>query len=326
MRFLARRLLFYAAAAWAAVTLNFALPRLMPGNPAAILVARFRGRLNPASERALEVMFGLHPHASLPAQYVQYLGEVLHGRLGTSVAFFPLPVSAVIAQALPWTLFLVGLATVVSFALGTALGVLAAWRRGSLLDAVAPTVSTLLSAFPYFWLAMVLLYILAFRMGLFPTMHAYNSPPTWSLHSLLDVLDHAALPAGTIVISSVGGWLLGMRNNLIAVLAEDYMAMARAKGLSEWRTVLAYATRNAILPSFTSFALSIGFVVGGALLTEVVFSYPGLGYTLFQAVEGEDYPLMEAIFLIIALSVLLANLLSDMLYAWLDPRVRQTEG
>jgi peptide/nickel transport system permease protein len=326
MRFLGRRLLFYAVAAWAAVTLNFVLPRLMPGNPAAILIARFRGRLTPVALHSLEVMFGLDRRQSLPLQYVHYLGQMLRGQFGTSIAFFPEPVRTVIGEALPWTLFLVGLSTVISFLAGTLLGVWSAWRRGSLLDALLPTASTLLSAFPYFWLAMVLLYLLAFRLGAFPTMHAYGRPPAWTLRSALDILDHAALPAGTIVLSSVGGWLLSMRNNLIAVLGEDYMVMARAKGLPVRRIVFSYAARNAILPNFTSFALSLGFVVGGALLTEVVFSYPGLGFTLFQAVESEDYPLMQAIFLIIALSVLLANLLADGVYALLDPRVRQQEG
>ena len=324
MRYLLGRLGFYLLAGWAALTLNFFLPRLMPGDPTTALFARFKGRLSPEAVHALREAFGL-TDAPLPGQYLTYLEHVAQGDLGISVAYFPAPVSQLIGGALGWTLFLAGGAVVLSFVIGTLLGVAAAWWRGGWVDRVLPPLFAFLGAFPYFWLAMVMLYVLGFQLRLFPLGHAYGDDltPAWRPAFLADVWRHAALPMASIVIATLGGWLLGMRNAMISELGSDQVALATAKGLSTGRVVLRYAARNALLPSVTGFGMAIGFVLGGSLLTEVVFSYPGQGYLLVQAVRNQDYPLMQGIFLVITLAVLGANWLVDLVYVWLDPRTRE---
>jgi peptide/nickel transport system permease protein len=179
-------------------------------------------------------------------------------------------------------------------------------------------------SFPYFWLAMLALFVLSFQLGWFPLRHAYSDTlaPAWSGEFVGSVLYHLALPAATIVIVSLGNWLLGMRNSMIGVLAEDYIALAEAKGLPQRQIMFRYAARNALLPNITAFGMALGFVLGGSLLTEIVFSYPGMGYLLVQAVRNQDYPLMQGLFLMITLAVLGANLIVDLLYVRLDPRVR----
>lgn len=327
MRFILQRLGFYLLAAWAALTLNFFLPRLMPGDPATALFARFRGRLAPEAMDALRETFGL-TDAPLIQQYVTYLSHVLRGDLGVSVAYFPAPVSEVIATGLVWTVFLAGTAVVVSFAIGTLLGIVSAWRRRGWLDSWLPSTLVFLGAFPYFWLAMVALYVLGFALGWFPLGHAYGDDltPGFTFEFAADVFRHAALPVGTVVIATLGGWLLSMRNSMIAVLGSDFVNLARAKGLAPSRVVLRYAARNALLPSVTGFGMALGFVLGGSLLTEIVFSYPGQGYLLVQAVRNQDYALMQGIFLVITLAVLGANWLVDMVYLWLDPRTRSASS
>lgn len=323
MRHLLRRIGFYLVAFWASITLNFIIPRLAPGNPAEAIMARFQGRLQPQALHALEIEFGIS-NASLWDQYLQYLNQLLHGNLGLSFTYFPTPVTTMIAQEVPWTLVLVGVSVIISFILGTLLGIIVAWRRGSALDTILPPVFTFLSAIPYFWFALILLYVLAYKMNLFPLNGGYSisTTPGWNSDFLVSAIQHAILPSLTIVISSIAGWMLGMRNNMVTTLSEDYVLMAQAKGLSERRVMLSYAARNAILPNITGFALALGFVVAGSLLTEIVFSYPGIGYALLQAVQGSDYPLIQGIFMLISIAILGANFLADLLYTLLDPRVR----
>lgn len=324
MRHLLRRIGFYLVALWTSATLNFLIPRLAPGDPAQTLMARLRGRISPQALHALEIAFGIN-HDPLWSQYVQYLNNLLHGNLGVSITYFPTPVAVVIAQEIPWTLTLVGISLVISFIIGTLIGVIVAWRRDTTLDAVLSPMFTFLSAIPYFWLALILLYVLGFMLNWFPINGGYDTStvvPEWSPDFILSAITHGILPAFTIVVSSIAGWLLGMRSAMITTLSEDYVLMAEAKGLSQRRIMLLYAARNAILPNITSFALSLGFVVSGALLTEIVFSYPGLGFALYEAVQNLDYALMQGLFLIISIAVLVANFLADLLYLALDPRVR----
>jgi peptide/nickel transport system permease protein len=318
-----RRLVFYVISAWASITLNFAIPRLMPGDPAAALVARFKGQMSPEALRALRHAFGLVPGSTL-TQYLTYLAHVARGDLGLSIAYFPARVSDVIGTGFGWSLGLGSVALVMSFALGTLLGVVAAWRRGGRLDSLAPPALSFLGAFPYFWLAMLVLYLFGFTLHWFPLQHARDPDleTSASLSFVLDVASHAVLPALTIVLATLGGWMLSMRGAMLAVLGTDAIKLATAKGLPPRRIMWAYAARNALLPSVTSFGMALGFVVGGSLLTEIVFSYPGLGYLLVQAVRNQDTPLMQGLFLMITLSVLAANFLADLLYIWLDPRAR----
>lgn len=321
LRFLARRLAFYGATAAVALIINFVLPRLMPGDPGTALVARFRGRLAPETLVSLRAAFG-SSDAPLAEQFLRWLGDVLRGDLGVSLSAYPEPVVDVIAGALPWTVFLAGTSLVLSFILGTLLGIYAAWYRGGLVDRLLPGALTLWGSFPYFWVAMLLLYVLGFQWGLFPLGYATSEGRVvdFSLDFAVDVVRHAALPIATIVLASVGGWMIAMRNVMVTVLGTEMVTLARAKGLSTRRIMFAYAARNALVPQVTGFGMALGFVVGGSLLTEVVFAYPGQGYLLVQAVRAQDYPLLQGIFLVLTLAVLSANFLVDVLVVWLDPR------
>jgi peptide/nickel transport system permease protein len=314
-------------ALWAAITLNFFIPRLMPGNPAIAMMAKFHGHLNPASLHAIEVAFGIHTHENIFVAYVQYIGNTLQGNFGTSLSNFPNSVTSVISKALPWTLGLVGITTILGFIIGTAVGAIAAWRRGGVLDSVLPPVFIVVSAFPYFWIGLMAIWLFAITLNWLPFLGGYTETvtPTFTVSFILDILNHAVLPAFTILITSIGGWILTMRNNMITVVAEDYVKMARAKGLRPRRILWQYAGRNALLPNLTGFAMSLGFVISGAILVEFVFNYPGVGFMLLQAVENEDYPLMQALFLLITVAVLVAIFLSDIATAILDPRTRNQE-
>jgi peptide/nickel transport system permease protein len=323
MRLLSRRILFYALTALAAITVDFFIPRLMPGNPVEAILGRLQGQITPATIKGLEQQFGVQTKEGLWGQYAHYLSNIAHGNLGTSTGYYPSTVASVIKGALPWTLGLVGVATVISFVLGTLLGVLVAWRRGSWLDNLLPA-TTFFQAAPYFFIAFLAVELFAVKLGWFPPSRAYNQLdfPGWNLSYAGDVLSHAVLPALTIVVCSAAGWIVGMRNVMVTTMDEDYVLVAQAKGLGK-RRVVWYAARNAILPSISGLSLAIGFIVSGALLTEIVFSYPGVGWILLQAVNNRDYPLLQGIFLIITFAVLAANLIADFVYVMLDPRTRQ---
>lgn len=327
-RFLLRRLGFYLVAAWSAITLNFVIPRLMPGDPSAAIIdqlERVSGQsLPPATLVSIQGLFG-DPDDNLVEQYLTYLGQLARFDLGVSIVNFPVPVADLVAAGLPWTLLLVGTTTVVAFILGTALGVAAGWRAGTRFDAIVTPLTTFLSSVPYFWVALLALWAFGFVLGWFPLAGGYdpNLPISFEPAFIASVLQYGALPAATIVFSAFGGWMLGMRNMTVTTVGEDYVLLAQAKGLSPASVRWRYAARNAMLPQFTGFAMALGGVVGGALLTEIVFSYPGIGYLLFSALQKRDYPVMQGVFLLVTLTVLFANLIADSVYVWLDPRVRE---
>jgi peptide/nickel transport system permease protein len=301
VHYLLRKLVFYVAALWAALTLNFLIPRLMPGNPVDLMLSKLatKGPVTPTTRAAIQALLGTETNASLWEQYGTYLHQLVSGDLGTSIAYFPAPVSQVIGQTLPW-------------------------RRGSWIDNLIP-VTTMLQSVPYFWLALLLLFLLGSTWPVFPLnggYDVYSVTPGWNLPFAQSVVYHGALPALTIVISSIGGWMLGMRNMMVSTLSEDFVVTAEAKGLTPRRIRSRYVARNAILPSISGFAISLGFVVAGSIVTEAVFSYPGIGSALLLAVNNNDYALMQGVFLIITLAVLGANLLVDLLYGVIDPRTR----
>lgn len=327
MRHLLRRTGFYLVALWAAVTFNFIIPRLMPGDPALAYLARIQSKTtSPAQIEALRKLFGVDTSVPIWKQYLDYLSGLLHGNLGISVWAFPTPVMDILRQSLPWTIGLVGAALIISFVIGTLIGMVIAWRRGSWYDTAIPPILTFLSAVPYFWMALGLVYVFAIILNWFPTDSGYdlfNVYPGLSMDFIASVVQHAILPVITLVVGSLAGWVLTMRNTMVTTLSEDYVLMAQAKGLPERNVMFGYAARNAILPSITSFSISLGLVVSGSLLTEIVFNYPGIGYALYNGVQNNDYALVEGCFLVIALAVLIANFLSDLLYTFLDPRVRR---
>ncbi len=324
MRFVLRRLGFFALTLWVALTLNFVLPRLMPGNPALAVVARSRGAISPAALKVLEAQFGIG-HQNILAEYSRYLGDVATGKFGTSLTTFPgASVARIVLDAIPWTLGLVGLTTILAFLLGTGIGIFGAWRRGGRLDSIMPPIFVIMTVIPYFWIGLVLILFFGVKLHWLPYFFSYDFTltPGFNWTFIGNVLEHAILPAFTLLITTIGTWILTMRNTMITTLAEDYVRMARAKGLPGHRIMLDYAARNAILPNLTGFAMSLGFVVGGAILIEEVFNYQGVGYMLLQAVNNDDYPLEQALFLLITVAVLVAILLSDVATAILDPRTR----
>jgi peptide/nickel transport system permease protein len=326
MSFIVRRVIFYLVAAWVALTINFFIPRAMPGNAVQAIMAKFPN-LTPSAYRALEAMLGVGHPGSIWHQYWSYLVNVSHLNFGTDVSQYPASVSSLLAQTIPWTIILVGTATVIAFAIGTALGIMAGWRRGGWLDRVLPGLM-FFQAMPYFFLALILLELLAVRAHLFPIGQGYTGGliPGWHWDFISSALYHSLLPAFTIVIASVAGWMLQMRNVMLTTIGEDYVLAAQAKGLSSRRVVWTYATRNALLPQLQGFGLALGFVVSGAIVMEIVFSYPGIGLLLLNAVTSNDYPLMQAIFLVITFTVLLANLIVDVIIVVADPRARAREG
>ncbi|MFF1877242.1 ABC transporter permease [Leifsonia sp. NPDC058230] len=323
MRVLLRRAVFYVITAWAAISLNFLLPRIMPGSPADALIAKFHGKLSPQAVEALRVLFG-QSKASLWQQYLDYWHNLFTGNLGISYAYYPAPVADVLGSSIGWTLVLITVCTVFGFVIGTGLGMLVGWKRGSWLDSLIP-VTTLLSSIPYFWFAICVVLVFSIILRWFPLSGGYSVIETIGLNwgFIGSAIYYATLPALTIVVASIGGWLIGMRNMMVTTLSEDYVKLAEAKGLPKRRIMFTYAARNAILPSFSSFAMSLGFVVGGSIVTEVVFNYPGIGTVLFKGAQAQDYPLMQGIFLVITITVLVANLLADFAYVFLDPRTRE---
>lgn len=324
MAFLLRRLAFYLAAFIAAATINFFLPRLMPGDPIDIMFASAGSELSLENVNALRLTFGFID-APLGQQYLTYLQSVFSGDLGRSIKYFPLPVTELLARAIIWTLGLVGSATLLSFALGTLLGVMAAWRRGTLFDTVVSLLAIFSSSVPAVVVSLVTLFIFGYELGWFPNGYAADPllDPALSWEYISSVLYHGTLPMLTLVVVLTGGFAVTMRNNMINLLGDDYIVMGRAKGLSDSRVMLWYAARNALLPTVSSLAIALGTVLGGSLITEVVFNYPGLGNTLYQAILARDYPVIQGQLLIMTAAMLVANFLVDLSYVLLDPRLKK---
>jgi peptide/nickel transport system permease protein len=329
VRYVLRKVVLFVITLWAAITLNFVLPRLMPGSPVDAALGKLASAGVPitnAEKNAIEVQLGV-PHSSLFVQYGDYLSNIATLKFGTSYSFPTQTVAQTIGKALPWTLVLVGVTTIVAFIIGTLLGVYAGWHRGRASDTSITVGATFFGAFPPFWLGLLLLYLAAFKYGWFPIKGGYNpgTSPNWSLSFFTDALRHSVLPAVTLAVTTLSGWVFGMRNNMINTLGEDYITFAEANGLRSRTVALLYAARNALLPNVTAFGLILGGVVGGSVLVEGVFSYPGVGNLLYIAVTNHDYPLMQALFLVFTLSMLVTIFIVDLLYVRLDPRVRSAE-
>ena len=326
MRWFARRLVFYVFAIWVALTINFLLPRLMPGSPLAGLLQHLdpaQLAANPGVLQTYQALLGGGDH-SIWQDYVTYLGRVIHFDFGISTSNYPTPVSEVVGRTLPYSIFLVGVAFLLSFLLGTAIGMVAAWRRGGLVDGVVVPTFMAVSALPAFFIALLALYFFGLKLQWFPLQHAYDSnlTPGFNWTFLSSTLRHAELPILVVLAAYAGGWVLNMRTVMINTIGEDYVAMAHAKGLRDRRVMTRYAGRNAILPPLNGFAALFASAVGGLVFVEYVFSYPGVGLTLQQAVLGNDYALAQAILVVLSISVIFANLIMDVLNFVLDPRLR----
>jgi len=326
MRWFARRLCFYVFAIWVALTINFLLPRLMPGDPIGGLLQHLTPAqisANPGILQEFRTLLGGTDN-SIWEDYVTYLGRIVHFDFGISTSNYPTPVSEVVGRTLPYSIFLVGVAFLLAFALGTAIGMVAAWRRGRAVDNIVVPTLMALSALPAFFTALLGLYLFGLKLHWFPIQHAYDSgiEPGFHWAFISSAFRHAQLPILVVLTAFIGGWMLNMRTVMINTIGEDYVLMAQAKGLPDRRVMTRYAARNAILPPLNGFAPLFASAIGGLVFVEFVFSYPGAGLTLQQAVLGNDYPLAQAILVVLSICVILANLLMDVLNLILDPRLR----
>lgn len=321
---LRERIFTYLMAAWGALTLNFFLPRMMPGDPVQATLGRLKGRLTPELEGAIRRALG-QGEGNLFEQYFSYLGGIVTGDWGVSVVRYPERVDTLVFDALLYTLSIVGVALLLSFTIGSYLGILCARKPGRGLDRFLPSTLMFIGGFPYFWLAMVSVAYLGFHLDLFPLRHAECLDRTFDsrFEYFLDLAWHAALPIGSIVVASLGGWVLTMRNAMIGELSSDFVQLAHSKGLPGRYVLMRYAARNALLPSVTNLGMALGYVVAGALLTEIVFSYPGQGLLMLEAIKSQDYPLLQGCFAAVTFAVLISNLLVDSLYGFVDPRTRK---
>jgi peptide/nickel transport system permease protein len=321
-----RRIGMFLLVVFVAATINFFVPRLAPGNPIGAITSRMASA-STGVENGKEMFdayrqrFGLDQ--PLYVQYAKYMWNTLHLDFGQSLSAYPADVSDIVLPAIGWSLGLIGVSVLLTFAFGVAVGALLAWKgTPKLVRAVLP-ITMIGGVLPYYLLGMLLLYVFAFTTKLLPLSGAYDSGIARDLNGpyIVSVLRHAILPAASIVLTSLGSFALTMRGLMVNTIGEDYMLLADAKGLSKRRILWWYAVRNAIPPQLTHLAIALGYVVSGAILVEIVFSYPGLGYQLWQSIVNSDYTVIQAITLVLAVSVGLSVLIIDLIYPRLDPRV-----
>ncbi|WP_089174876.1 ABC transporter permease [Bosea sp. AS-1] len=323
-----RRIVMVVAVVWAAATLNFFIPRIAPKNPIAEKLTQLAGTsgVDPTKIQEMSQAFGARFGLDQPlfTQYLRYIGDMARFDFGQSITKYPARVWDLIGEALPWTLGLMITTTLLAFLIGTLLGAAAGWYRNSALLSVISPIIMVFSAIPFYLLGLVLIYVFASRLGWFPVSGGYGltSVPEWSWDFAYEVLQHATLPALSILIASVGTWAIGMRGMMVTVQGEDYMTFAEAKGLKASRLFYRYGMRNALLPQMTALALYFGQIVTGAVLVEIVFAYPGLGSLLLDSIKLFDFPTIYGIVFILTLTVALSMLLVDLLYPLLDPRAR----
>lgn len=329
--YIAQRFAILIATILLSLTIVFLLPRLVPGDPMGAINAKLSavgaGAAGQAMIKEYMERFGLNK--PVWQQYVDYLVQLSQGNLGYSITNFPARVSDLIFTSLPWTLALLAITTISSWIIGSVLGAVVGWRE-SKSPIIRSFVILALIAYttPYYILAIILLFAFAFLVPIFPLAGAFEvgARPEFTLSFAMDVLKHAALPALSIILVSLGWWFLSMRSLITSIKGEDYILWAQAKGLTPNRIMWVYAFRNALLPQATGLALSLGYLVGGALVTEVIFGYPGVGWLIFNSIKGLDYPVIQGSVMLIILSVAIVNFLLDMVYPLLDPRIRQGQS
>jgi peptide/nickel transport system permease protein len=327
-----RRIIKAIASIFVVTTATFFLIRLMPGNPLDIYIQTQlqAGFSMEEAQQMAAAMYQIDLQSPAHIQYWNYLKGLTHGDFGMSIASTRTPVSALILRFLPWTLFVVSVSLVISFTLGVLSGTLMAYKRNTWIDHLLTSFSSIMTAMPDFMVGTLILLYGGVRWKLFSVTGVRGSlspgvHPEFSVKFFIDALYHAGLPIFTYVITTVGRWMLQMRSSTMSTLGEDYVMVAKARGLSDGRITSAYVGRNAIIPLFTSVAISIGALFGGSVLIETVFTYQGIGMKLSSALASRDYPVMQAVFIITTVATVSANLLADFLYGLLDPRIR-TEG
>jgi len=325
-RYLTERSVIFVMTILVSITVIFLIPRLTPGDPLGVVVQRLSeaGGLQGAEQLVEEYkrLFGLNN--DLLTQYFSYIREVLRGNLGYSIVYFPTTVSDLILQALPWTIGLLATTTALSWIIGTLLGALAGWAGESRIQNIFASAALFLYVVPYYILAVMLVFLFAYTLRWLPASGGYTAGlvPEFTLDFAMDIVQHAILPASTIILSSLGWWFLSMRSMITTTKGEDFLLMAEAKGLPKGQILWRYAFRNAILPQITGLAISLSRIVAGALITEVIFAYPGIGSLTTQAITTLDYPLIQGTILLIIIAVATANFAIELIYPLIDPRIR----
>ena len=316
---------------FAVVTFSFGLIRLMPGGPMDYVRAQLQQEVGTVDEAQInamvEVYTNVNPDAPLYEQYITYMINIAQGDLGVSV-WFNEPVAEILATALPWTVFVMSISLAFTFGIGISLGAAMAYAEGTRFDSVATLLSIFLNSIPYYVAAIVLVYFLGYEWGLFPIGSRISSDVTAGMNVafVASAFYHAALPIASFVITAFGIQALAMRGNSIRVLGEDYLRVARLRGLPPHDIALRYIGRNAILPMYTSLMISIGFMFGGSVILEEIFAYPGIGYYMFRGIEARDYPLMMGAFILITVAVVIGIYIADLTYGRLDPRASSGGG
>lgn len=319
---------------WAVTTFTFFLIRQMPGNPVEVKIDELMQRQSLTYEeayRAAATIFNFDPDRPVLLQYADFWRDLVRGDLGDSITKGGVSVSSIILRYLPWTLFSVGLALLISFSLGILIGLAMGYWRGSWFDNVMTAIASILSGLPDYILALLVIVIFGVQLGWFNigSVRGGVDPtitPAFSFEYISSILSFAFMPILIYVLSSIGTWILSMKSSTLSTMGEDYVAVAKARGLPERRILSAYIGRNAMLPLVTRLAISVGLVVGGAVIIEEMFQYPGLGRNLYIAISSRDYTTMQGIFLVITIAVVFANIFADFVIGWLDPRVRMSSG
>lgn len=321
-----RRLGIFILTIWIAASIIWVIPRVSPGDPISAMVNRMvrnAGFVENADKiiEGWKQRFGLND--PLPVQYVRYLDNIIHLDFGYSLAYFPTPVNEIIGTGLPWTLGLLILATLITFLLGNFLGAVMVWRGTPRLAKMLIPVGMMFTSLPSILAAIFLIYIFAFLLNWFPISQPYDlgMVPGFNVPFIVSVIQHGTLPALSIVLVSFGYWTLGMRGMMITVEGEDYMQLARAKGLTPFYTLYRYMVRNAILPQVTAFAITLGTLVSGQILVEYIFSYQGMGSIIYNAILNQDFPVIQGTSFLLIVLTALAVFIIDMIYPFIDPRI-----
>lgn len=332
MNYFAKRLFRSGVTLYLVVTISFVLTRLMPGGPVDYMRGKIRasnpGLSTEEVNQMVQAYIGVRPDEPVWIQYINYLGRVLHGNLGESYETGT-DVLSIYMHKLPWTLFVLGTALLVTFAISVTLGALLAYKEGSKLDVGVSSISIVMNSVPYYIAAIVLVAVFSTSLGWFPFESNYDSltiDPGFNFEFMLSVLHHATLPMLSVIITGFGAQTLGMRGNSVRILGEDYIRVARLRMLPTDRIALKYVARNAILPIYTGFVIQIAFILGGSVILEQIFRYPGVGLEFFNAIQARDYPMMMGGFLIIAVAVVIAVFVADLTYGYIDPRASSGGG
>lgn len=318
-RMIGKKLLYAVLTILVVLVFNYLLFRVLPGNPLSMMMRN--PRATPETIAAVKEFYGLDQPWYI--QFFTYFKHLFQGDLGTSFVY-KAPVAEVLAKKILPTILMVGLAEIIAIVVGILIGILAAWKRGTKLDVATLSFSLVTYSVPTFWLGMILVVLFCVQFRLFPTSGMFTPGKSFATTAAMleDLLKHLALPVLTMSLVLIGEYALTMRNTLIDVLSEDYITTARAKGFKERYILKKHALPNAMLPMITIIAINIGFVVAGAIQVETIFSWPGLGRLMYEALAARDYPLLQGVFLLVTVSVVLANVLADITYSYIDPRVK----